>query len=215
MEKQDAVIRYLSLAFLAASAVAAFAVSLMGYTFATGELPFNLQPLLRQETHATPDAETKKQAPGAGENSVPHSEAFFERLYNELLAERRKLQAEREAVAEKSRYVEELAATTAELQKELAGQNERVHNLLIRVSEKERENAVQVSGLISKVDPKEAVQILLRMEEKTAAQVLSMMPPKTSGQLLGAMVKNGEQNSAERVARILETIKRFAGEEKS
>ncbi|OGV66194.1 MAG: hypothetical protein A3K19_19400 [Lentisphaerae bacterium RIFOXYB12_FULL_65_16] len=209
MDKSDTIIRFLGIVVLASSSIAAFCVSLMGYTFATGELPFGMNPLF-----AAKDEGHVPQPPGvkSTEAKTPRreGEAFAAKLYDEIAAEKERLAAEREKIAEQRRVLDEMAATTAKLQQEVEKKIEMVQKLFITIDAQQKENASRVATVIASADSKDGAKMLLQMEEKAAAQVIFYLPPKLTGPLFAVMLKDSDPENAKKAGRILEVVRRLS-----
>ena len=107
------------LAFLVfiSSSVSAFCLGILAFTLTTGELPFGITPILTYELIEV-DTDTEE-TPDLNDKFGSEAEAYAMDLFNKLQYAREEFAAEKEALAERERFVEALAANADKLQGKL------------------------------------------------------------------------------------------------
>jgi flagellar motility protein MotE (MotC chaperone) len=202
-----ALTRFAGFLMFLSSAVTAAALSLLCYTFATGELPFGIQPILAppaQLESALVEADT--------ETEERVGESYAMGLYDELKAERDRLSRERGAIEEQKRLVEQLMEAERKLKSELIETEERVRELLVRTDATEVANVKRMAEMMEGADRRAAADMLLELDDALAARVLYSMKPRTSGEVIAELVRGGDKTRSDRATQVLEVFHRLSGE---
>lgn len=188
---------------LSSSLAASVSLGLLSYTFATGSLPFGIQPLVASpEGPARPAS--SEEAPADGPVRRP-GEHYAWRLYQAMEAEQARLAKEKRNLAEERRQLEEWFRSADLREAELQRMESRIAGLLDRVDETEVANIKQMGDLLEQADGKAAAEMLLGMEQDLAARVLYFMDERKSAELINAMQKHGEA-SKNKAVRLLEKL---------
>lgn len=196
--------------FFASCLLNAFCLGMLAFTFATGDLPFNIVPMMcGQEKHELAE---KHQIEKERIRDSSEGERLALRLYREMKDERQKFTERREELAEQERVIEELTRNSRELQKKLGASETEINLLLSRVNEKEKQNAKLLGDVLTNSDTASSAQMLLDMEKGLAARVLYFMDSRTSGKIISEILKSDTGGGSERAVSLLESLYRLSEE---
>lgn len=222
MEDREGLVRFLGFTILVTSAVSALCLGLLAFTFATGDLPYGIQPLLRLPAgnadsagHPRPAAQAAAATTAKATLEARSGEYFAQRLFADLDTARQAMEQEKARLAAERRVVEQLRENERLLQAETQKAISRLENLLDTITAQEEANAKQAAGVLTQAENGEAVKLLLAMDERVAARVIFFLPPKRAGELFSAMMKSGDADSGKRAAAIMERMHKLRQESRS
>lgn len=207
MSDYSGMTKIMAFMFFLSSTVTALTVGLMTFTFVTGDLPFDIQPMLHDDG-SNPEVEELIR-PKNEYRQFRAGESYAMKIFKALEKEREQVSAEKEKLAVQKELIEELSHNTESLQKKLEKSQETIMNLLDQVDEQEKANVIQLAGLVSNADVKSAAQMLLDMSEDLSAKVIYNMESKKSAEIISSMLKVAPPEQKERAARILEYVHRL------
>jgi len=203
----------LAFLFFLSSALAAFCVSLLCYTFVTGDLPFNITPMtskVMKKVYNT-KAEIKTDNQLRQEMSPERiSEAYLRTFYTELIQEREKLAREKEKLAEKERNVTEVMAQVRLMQEKIADSEQKARKLLDFIDAKQQENLRRTAKMISGMDPASAGKMLMQWDEKKAAEVMYFVNDKISAKIISGLLENKDKETLKKTERLVQLIEKVS-----
>jgi len=191
---------------LVSSIVTGACLSMMGFTLATGRLPFGLEPMMVEA--AVPDEEEAAETVDEDLEMRP-GERFVARLFAEIEADRLRLKQQQEELAERERVIEESSRSVDLREKALVRMEERIRGLLDEVDQAELANLKQMGDMLGQADAKAATEMLLEMEEGLAARVLFFMDERSSAELVNVLMKKDDETK-DKAARLMERVHRIS-----
>ncbi len=180
-------------------------LALLSYTFATGDLPFGLEPLVEQkEKQVKKTSEYKlegvaKKFPSKGEVAEKYAAQLFERLRKK----RSELKNKRRNFQEKKKVSSTAVETAKEIEDRLEGKEEKLRALVNFVDEAEKNNAGQTAEILAAMEPAGAADTLMKMDTKRAARVFRLMETRSSAKILAALKEMGAEEGSKKAADIL------------
>lgn len=192
--------------FFLNSCITAFCLCLVVYVLTTGDIPFNIQPLL-----AMPPQQPREEPKPTAEELWRAPELQAEALLENLEAERQRLAAEKEKLADERRAASELMRHAEELQKRTRATQTKALDLLDLIDKQERTNLENAATLLANSDAKAAASILSEMPIPEAARIIYCMSPRKASELLTAITKQGPQGAGI-ASRITQHLQRVADE---
>lgn len=209
MDNNQSLVKFLAYAVLACCGGMALCLALLGFTLATGDLPFGLQPLMRVQENLSPDLAEIDQG-RERRSKERYGEMYAARLYAALNAERERVAAERAALDEGRRELAEYEKTIALLNKELQATAEKARGLLDEADAAEKANVRRLSSILAASDPAVGARMLLRVPVGTAARLIEAMDTRRSGEVIAALAAMEKKEEAARVGEILSHFQKLA-----
>ena len=187
MSDQSNTIKMLAMLVFVCSASAALSLGMLAFTFATGDLPFGLTPMM-----TPPPEEPKPPVPGG---KARDGEKFAVQLYQQLVAEREKISAEKVAIEDKRRVAEEIVSNATELQKGLAQKQTEIDGLMVKIDKEEAKNVRSIAKLISALEPAAAAKMISEMMSTEKAylvpRIMLFMKSQNASAILSNIVDKG------------------------
>lgn len=202
------------LAFLVfiSSAVAAFCLSLLCYTLVTGDLPFNLLPMVSPAMKQVYNKEDKDKASRIDLSKERIGEEYLYSFYRELSDEREKLAREKVKIAEKERNVNEIMEQARLMQSRIGESEKKLRSLLNFIDNKQLENLRRTAKMLSGMDNAASAKMLLEWEDKKAAEVMSYVNDKQASKILSSLMESKNANSASKAQRIMQLMEKVSEE---
>jgi len=191
---------------LVSSFVSAACLGMMGFTLATGRLPFGLEPMkveVEAPREVQPDEAMRE------DHEMRSGERFVARLFAELEENRLRLKQQQEKLAERERVIEESSRSAELREKALARMEDRIRSLLDEVEQVEVANVKQMGDMLGQADAKAATEMLLEMDEELAARVLFFMDERSSAGLVNVLMKKDDETK-NKAARLMERVHRIS-----
>lgn len=183
----------LSLLFLCSSGVTAFCLAILAFTFATGDLPFGIEPIIPEPEEEPPaEAVIAEKTPKSRQEAelVPRAaESYAVSLFQEVENERKKLASERELLAEQKRVIEQMMELARKQQDEVVRAEQKLKELVTVIDATEMQSVKRLAEIVSAGDDKSGATMLLEMDEPMAARVLYCVEPKKAASLLAEAFK--------------------------
>ncbi len=218
MKKANMVLAIFTLIF---GLVSAFCLATMTYTFVTGTLPFDMEPIM-------PDVEAHNRKPPEEEHKankveeLRQDEDYAMSLYKDLEGERERLRRKEKELADRER---KLMATERNLQVLLEtcrSEAEEIKVSLETIDSRELSNVKEQALLLSEIEPKAGAQLLLAWDEdpaknkngRLAPRVLYYMDKKKAGELIASILKENDPEKTRRVSEITDAMRRLTPEVK-
>lgn len=180
----------------------ALCTSLLGFTWATGELPFGLQPLMHAPVDR-PSAVVELDEKRERLAKERYGEVYAAQLYAALQAERERLAKANQELADRRAELEAFEKTATLLKKELQATADRCEALLDFADTAEQANVRRLSAILAASAPEAAAQLLLRVPTGTAARLLEGMDARKSAEVMAALASRNAQEEAAQVKEIL------------
>lgn len=209
MDNNRGLVRFLGYTVLLCCAALAVCASLLAFTFATGDLPFGLVPLMRNQ-------ETKSRVLVEQENTDEHrrrqrrGELFARRLYSALEAKTEAVSAREEEVKRERAALEEYEKTVQELDAKLRKREQRIRKFLDYADEAERANVARLAKIVSASEPLVGAKILLDIPVTRAARILRLIDGEESAQLVNALTQLTAEDGMTTVTQILSSMQQLA-----
>jgi len=204
----DSSLRVLALFVFAISGVAAFCLGALSYTFVTGELPFNLQPMLAMPAEPeAPLAELEERKPLEQHNLRPQEE-YAVLVFREIERERQRLAERDQQLRDREKALNVLADNVRHLQKQLQETETRVRRLLVTIDKHEIDNLKGLAQMISNLNQQQAAEMLLEMDDNRIARIIYYMDNKNAANVISVLMQ-GAANQRQRAAGIIEKIQRL------
>ncbi len=210
MSSEATLTRISSFVMFLSCSLSAFCMAMMGYTYATGELPFNIQPIL--EVPDIPAEKKEKDKLKESHEKARRGETFAVHLYEEMLKERRDLVEERGKMNEEKKILLALKASADEIHKKLEETELNIRKLLVEIDENEMKNVKKLSDVLVNTESDAAAKMLLEMDENLAARTIFVMQAKKAAEVISAVMTTGGQGSTKKAATILERIHKLSAE---
>ncbi len=191
--------KILAFLFFISSLSTAFCLAILGYTFTTGKLPFDIQPMNKAGEQYVIKTEVEKQPP-----KFRDDEKFVVKLYDELKKERENISSQTEELEVKKRVIEEIAINARKLQNTLERTEGKINNLMDQIDSQEVKNITMLSKLVSDLDVPAAGKMLmemLRTNPKIVPRIMYFMKPKQAALILSGIVSGNDKQ------RLVEAVK--------
>lgn len=204
--------KLLAFLVLISSAVAAACVSMLAYAYSTGTIPFIDYPVYQQVADRAYQ-EKLRQAEKSRSLDISKeriAENFLYTFYAELSEERKKLDVERENIAEKKRNVEEILNQARLMQEKITKAEAKVNRILVFIDEKQQENLKRTAKMISGMDVAAASQLVMQWDDDRAAQILYFMNEKQAGQIIADVVQSGVEANVTKMKRIVAKVEQIS-----
>ena len=199
------------LAFLVffCAATAAFCISMLCYTLVTGDLPFNLVPMVNPALKKVYGRDTNVKTNKIDLSKERVSEDYLYAFYKELSDEREKLAKEREKLAEKERNVNEIMNQARLMQTRIGESEKKLRQLLDFIDNKQQENLRRTAKMLSGMDTAGAGKMLLQWDEKKAAEVMSFVNEKQTAKIISSMMESKDKTiltKAQKIVQLMEKV---------
>lgn len=209
MNDNGTLARFLAFAVLTCCAGMALCVSLLGVTWATGELPFGIAPLLRDgdpKLQAVVDLDDQRERFARQR----HGEVYASRLFAALEAERERLAQERILLQDRERTVGEMEKALAKIAAEVQAAEQRVRFLLDYTDETEQANVRRLSAILAASEPQSGARLLLSVPPKMAARLIEAMDTRRAAEVMATLTTRSSGAEATKVQEILGHLQRLA-----
>lgn len=188
---------------LLSAVVSAACLSMLCYTYVTGDLPFNMVPLIQPQLNRTFGRQPEKNAARLDTSKERISEEFLYSYYRELSGEREKIASEQEKLAEKQRNVNEILTQAKMMQDKILASEKRVKSILDFIDDKQQENLRKTAKMLSGMDTAAAGKLLLEWEDKKAAQILYFVPDKQVSKIVNEIMQGNKKDDIAKIDKIV------------
>ena len=194
------------LAFLLfiSSSVSAFCLGILAFVLTTGELPFDITPIL-DETKPIVIEPKEQSLPEQPENSEDYAVLLFEEL-NRSKAE---VETKKQKLADKENYLKALSENTKKLQNKMVEMEDNLRSLLIEIDETEIGNVKRLTKLISGLEPLIGAEMLTKLDQTLSSRVIFYMEDEKASELITAMVATGQQDQMDRALAITQELQKL------
>jgi len=191
MDGNQSLTRFLAFALLVCCAGTGLCVSLLGFTWATGDLPFGLSPLMAPaEGKAEETVQLEEDREYAGKQR--YGEVYASRLYSALQKERDRLAIESKRLAERELELKEFEKTADMLAAKLEAAAERARALLDYTDATERANVQHLSIILAGGDAPAGAKLLLSLPPATAARLIKALEARRAAEMVNALATEGD-----------------------
>jgi hypothetical protein len=212
---KNSTIKLLAILLFVSAGVASFSLGALAYTFATGDLPFGLIPIIHEKPVVPTDAKVKAEKPKEPASVERMSEQYLEGFYQELKQARTKVADEKQKLDARQKILAEIKDEAIKMQGEIDKSEKRLNSVLDNISQKEAENAKKVAAMMSSLDRSATLKMLNETDETIASRILYFMNQKISADLISMMMNSSDKDQPPRARRLTEKMRLISEEMKN
>ncbi|OVE81814.1 hypothetical protein BVY04_02420 [bacterium M21] len=207
----------LALFTLVSGLLTAFSLACMVYTFMTGELPFDISPLIPKVEAHNKEVDPEKQEKEEKNNELRDAEDTVLALHANLKSELSGLSTRKEELDKREKTVDEKIKNIRRLQETVRGESEEIISKLETIDEQEMENIKELAKLLSEIEPKAGAQMLLTWESepefnksgRLAPRVLYFMTSQKAAEILNTILKEGVDAKVRQASEIADAMRKL------
>ena len=190
--------------FFISSCVSSFCLSILIYTFATGNLPFGITPILGDSQISGGHSASSVHA----QDTITYSENFAVEIYNELMAGKDQVEQERLALKDKEEFLKAVAENNQRLQKELHAREEKLRRYLTELEEKEVDTIKRLTRIIAEMPVATGAEMLTEVDARPSTHIVYAMNPETASEIMTAMMAANEPEKKHRAILITDSLQK-------
>jgi len=182
--------KILAFLFLISSVVNAYMISLLAFTYTTGDLPYGIVALMdKNAKKEKTEEDILKEQKEMEDNILRLSEGLVTDCYKKLKKREEEITRHEETISLETKKLNALRAGLDEYKKNLEKKLTEILTLVDKLDAAEIANVKSMGEMIAAAQPSEAAQMLLDLEQKTAIRILKNMDPKKRATTLSEIKK--------------------------
>jgi len=203
----NGLIKLLALLVFIGCASTGLSLSLLAYTFATGELPFGVQPMVAEDEKEEQKEDEKDADPAENKKAgIQAAERYVPELFDRLKKKRKELEEKEQKLAVQEEQKIKAEETAEQIEKRLVKTEQDLRNLIEIITEEKRQNAQSTAELLASMEPASAADTLMKMDTTRAAVIFKCLETESSANILGALKQLGAEEGEKKAQDILNRL---------